>query len=291
MLKRLACTLVAMALGVSTLSAGAAAGEPDRIEVSYSAPKTAEHVRIAELLQAHGFLENLREFLSPLRLPGRLTVKLDECNGVANAWYEEGTVTVCYEYIGELVRNAPKETTSDGIRPEDAILGPTMEVFLHEVSHAIFDLLKIPILGREEDAADQVAGFLLLQLSKDEVRRAIAGTGYMLLREARTYSPDLRRFADVHGSPAQRYYNLICLAYGADPVLFADVVEKDVLPKSRAEECDDEYDQVARAFRTLIEPHLDHGRWKEVQGRRWLRFEEWGQALTAHPDRAAVPKT
>jgi hypothetical protein len=277
MVKPLACALVAMGLGLATLSPEGAASGPDRIEVSYSAPKTAEHRRIAGLLQAHRFLENLREFLSPLRLPERLTVKLDECDGVANAWYEERTVTVCYEYIGDLIRNAPAEATSDGTRPEDAILGPTMEVFLHEVSHAIFDLLKIPILGREEDAADQFAAFLLLQLSRGEVRRAIAGTGYILLREASTYSPDLRRFADTHGSPAQRFYNLICLAYGADPVLFADVVEKDVLPKSRAEECAEEYGQVAHAFRTLIEPHLDHERWKEVQGRRWLRFEEWAK--------------
>jgi hypothetical protein len=275
MLKRLACTLLAMGLGFSPLSPQAAGSAPDRMEFSYSTPKTPEHMRIAELLRAHRFLENLQEFLSPLRLPERLTVKLDECDGVANAWYEKRTVTVCYEYIGDLVRNAPSQTTADGMRPEDAILGPTMEVFLHEVSHAIFDLLKIPILGREEDAADQFAAFLLLQLNKDEVRRAISGTGYMLLREARTYSPDLRRFADTHGSPAQRYYNLICLAYGADPVLFADVVEKDILPKSRAEECADEHDQVAHAFRTLIEPHLDHARWKDVQGRRWLRFEEW----------------
>jgi hypothetical protein len=262
-------------LSFSGLSQDTAAATSDRIEISYATPKHAGHIHIAELLRAHKFLENLRDYLSPLRLPQQLIVKLDECDGVSNAWYEEGIVTVCYEYIGDLVSNAPQQTTPDGIQPEDTILGPTMEVFLHEVSHAIFDLLKIPILGREEDAADQLAAFLLLQLNKDEVRRAVMGTGYMYLQEALAYSPDLRQYADAHGSPAQRFYNLICLAYGADPVLFADAVEKDILPKSRAEDCAAEYEQSAYAFRTLIEPHLDHSRWKDMRDHRWLRFEDW----------------
>ena len=40
-----------------------------------------------------------------------------------------------------------------------------------EVAHAAFSMLKVPILGCEEDAADQVAAYLLLQLDKDEARR------------------------------------------------------------------------------------------------------------------------
>jgi DNA invertase Pin-like site-specific DNA recombinase len=41
--------------------------------------------------------------------------------------------------------------------------------------------------------------------------------------------------------PAQRYYNLLCLAYGEDPRQFADLVEKKYLPESRAQGCVDEY--------------------------------------------------
>ena len=42
-------------------------------------------------------------------------------------------------------------------------------------------------------------------------------------------------FVDEHGTPAQRLYNLLCIAYGSDKELFADVVEKGYLPKERAE--------------------------------------------------------
>jgi hypothetical protein len=62
----------------------------------------------------------------------------------------------------------------------------------------------------------------------------------------------LTKFANVHGIPAQRFFNVLCIAYGADRKLFADVVEKGYLPKDRAESCDLEYEQTAFAFKKLI---------------------------------------
>ena len=61
-------------------------------------------------------------------------------------------------------------------------------------------------------------------------------------------------FADEHGLPAQRFYNVLCMAYGADPKLFADLVEKEYLPKERAEGCDGEYEQVVRAMKSSSGP-------------------------------------
>jgi hypothetical protein len=51
-------------------------------------------------------------------------------DGVANAWYdsEVHSVTVCYEYLDELLRYAHKETTAAGVTHDDAIVGPTVEV-------------------------------------------------------------------------------------------------------------------------------------------------------------------
>ena len=51
-------------------------------------------------------------------------------------------------------------------------------MFLHETGHAVFNMLQIPVLGREEDAADQFAAYLMLRLGKDEARRMILGSAY-----------------------------------------------------------------------------------------------------------------
>ena len=245
----------------------------DRIQISYVPPKNAAHEPVFRLLKERQVLEKFKELLSPLRLPRALRLKVEGCDGVSNAWYGDDAITVCYEYIADILRNAPKETTPAGVTRADAIVGPTLEVFLHEVGHAVFDYLSVPVLGREEDAADQFAAYLLLQFAKSDARRLIAGVAYAYNLDASKPTTKKNPFADEHGLPAQRFYNVLCIAYGADSKLFADLVEKGYLPKERAEGCESEYEQVTRAMTKLIRPYIDQTRAKRVRAKQWLKFE------------------
>ena len=253
-------------------AAQAGAAKPNRIKIDYVAPKNPAHHVIYRKLKEIRALENLREFLSPFRLPRTLLVKTEGCDGESNAWYEDGAITICYEYIEEIWRTAPSETIADGITPVDALVGPVTDTALHEFGHAIFEIYKLPVFGREEDAADQVAAYIELQLGKDTARRLIGGVAYAYFTEAKaeTKTPKLERFANEHATPAQRLYNVMCIAYGADQKLFGDVVAKGYLPKERAEGCADEYRQAAFAFETLIRPHLDRKLAQKVLRKSWL---------------------
>jgi hypothetical protein len=272
-LMSLLAVLWSAAASPSALAKGPANLKPNRVEISYLAPSNPAHQDIYELLKERRVLERFRAYLSPLRLPTKLVLKTEGCDGESNAWYEdsEHAVTVCYEYIDEVVRNAPDMTTAAGVTPQDAVLGPSVEVFLHEIGHALFNLLRVPILGREEDAADQIAAYMMLHLDKDVARRTVAGVAFMYGHEMQSQTPGLKQFADAHGLSAQRFYNLLCMAYGAEPALFADVVEKGYLPESRAEGCADEYKQVDYAFSRLIYPYVDQGVRKKVQPKKLLR--------------------
>jgi hypothetical protein len=254
-------------------TAQAAAGRANRVTVSYVPPKNAAHQPIYEQLKEVSFLEKLQQFLAPFRLPRALLVKVEGCDGDANAFYENDVITVCYEYIEDLRKTMPAETTAAGVAPIDALVGPLFDTSLHEFAHALFEMLRLPVLGREEDAADQVSAYIMLQLGKIEVRRLIGGIAYAYKTEAEaaTKPPTMTHFADVHGTPAQRFYNVLCIAYGADKQLFGDIVEKGYLPKDRAEDCKDEYQQVAYAYEKLIGPHVDRGRAKKVFNKSWLR--------------------
>ena len=226
-----------------------------------------------ELLKDRQVLERFKGLLSALRLPRPLVLKTEGCDGESNAWYENDAITVCYEYLDDILQNAPKETTPAGVTRTDAIVGPTVEVFLHEVGHAVFHYLSVPVLGREEDAADQFAAYVLLQFASSDARRLMLGVAYAYNIDASKPSKKKNPFADEHGLPAQRFYNVLCMAYGANPKLFADFVEKEYLPKERAEWCADEYDQVAFAMEKLIRPYIDQKRAKRVRARQWLRFD------------------
>jgi hypothetical protein len=182
--------------------------------------------------------------------------------------YDDGAITVCYEFLDWVLQAAPEQTTPDGIVPIDAVAGPVIQIILHEAGHAVFDLLKIPIFGREEDAAEQFSAYVMLMAGKDEVRRLISGAAYQFKSGVQSESQNIatKRFADVHGTFAQRFYNILCLAYGADEELFKDMANA-YLPKDRAEGCSDEYANVAYAFKTLIGPYIDrklaakHSKW------------------------------
>ena len=116
-----------------------------------------------------------------------------------------------------------------------------------------------------------------IYLGKAEARRLIVGTSYAYKTEAEaaTAPPTMKQFADAHGTPTQRFYNLLCIAYGADAQLFGDMVEEGHLPKDRAEDCKDEYRQVAYAYEKLVGQHIDPILAKTALDKNWLPDAKW----------------
>ena len=273
---------VVLALMSSAPTATARTGKarPDRIRIEYAPPKNPEHRMLYERMKEHRVLEMLQEIFSPIRLPTDLTIKTMGCDGVIDSWYDTDnsipTVHICYELLQDILQTAPTETTPAGITPRDAIVGQFLFWVSHEVGHAMFDIFQVPLFGREEDAADQFAAYIMLQFGKDRARRLIGGTVYGISKFMKNYrqNPEvekrLEKFSDVHGLPEQRFYNLLCLAYGANPALFADVVENGYLPKNRAENCEYEFQTFSHAWRREIRPHIDRQRARAVLDTTWL---------------------
>jgi hypothetical protein len=265
---KIALASLVCALLLAIPQPSAQAPRPERISIFYGTPANKAHLPILEMLKEHQALEKIREILSPIRWPRTLKLEVASCGGEANAWYEDAVVTVCYEYLQEMLNAANSRKRPEHVSRDDALVGPFVDTFLHEAGHAAFDLLKIPLLGREEDAADQFAAYLVLQFKRDKKKKLILGAafGYASALNVRS-ARDLKRprlafgrhitHSDEHGTPAQRLYNLLCIAYGSDKELFGDVVKLGYLPPERAERCEDEYRQVDHAYRTLIAPHVD----------------------------------
>jgi hypothetical protein len=254
----------------------AAESQPNRIRIEYATPKSPQFQPIYEIIKQRRALEKVQEIYGAFKLPIDLTLRVAECEGAANAWYQRGQVTVCYEYLNEIRKSMPEQTTAAGIAPVDAVIGQFFYVLSHEMGHAMFDLLDVPVFGRSEDAADQFATYIMLQFGKEQARRLIEGGAYSYknyLLHPKVTAP-LAAFSDAHSPPATRFYNMVCLAYGADPVLFADFVTKEYLPKERASGCKREYGEVAYAFAKLIRPHLDESIARNVLQKAWLPDEK-----------------
>jgi hypothetical protein len=231
----------------------------NQITIRYVPPKELALQPIYIYVKEAHALEQIEALLRPLKLPRKLPIEATSCEGESNAWYEDNKVTICYEFLDDIWKNSSEVTTAAGVAPIDTLVGPFVDVVLHEVGHAVFDLLEIPIFGRQEDAADQFSVYLMLRFKKDEARRLILGNAYQYRADIQGHKLplSLKHFADEHGTPAQRFFNVLCLAYGSDKKLFADFVDKGYLPKERAEGCEDEHNELAFTFNKLIRPHLD----------------------------------
>ncbi|MGL4438439.1 MAG: DUF4344 domain-containing metallopeptidase [Bosea sp. (in: a-proteobacteria)] len=269
-----ACAIMAGILAQAPSALGQQA-EPNRIRVAYDEPKDRQHAPIMQAFRDGGHLEKIQKLLSPFRLPRPLTFRTAGCDGEINAWFEVDTVTICYEYIAYVSETAASSRRPAWVNEQSVIAGAMLDVFLHEGAHALFDYLDIPLLGREEDAADQLAAYMLLGLGRKDTPQLIAGIVYMYLNEAgvrrlaslhrkRLRFVDGKQHSDVHSTPLQRMYNTLCLAYGAQPELFKHAVERGALPADRADGCAEEFGQVEKAFRRLILPHVDQDVLKQV---------------------------
>jgi hypothetical protein len=258
----------------------AAEAQANRMVVEYVPPTNPAHQALYERLKERRVLEKLQEIFSPFQLPVELKLRTLGCDGVSNAWYgkprpgssEPPSVNVCYEYLAEIQQSVPPETTPAGITPMDAMVGQFFYVFAHEMGHAMFDVLGIPVFGREEDAADDFATYLMLRFGDEESRALITGAAYSYRKyiQGSQVTVPLAAFSDAHSAPAQRFFNLLCTAYGSDPTRYGDFVEKGYLPKGRAGSCMREYNTTAFAFRELIAPHVDKEMAKQVLGKTWL---------------------
>jgi hypothetical protein len=250
------------------------------IEISYVPPTNPNYQATYERLKKRQALEELSAFLSPIRLPYKLPIRMLEC-GSTNAYYVHGRgLHLCYELLEFVSRIAPIDKTPEGFSRDDMIVGTFVQVALHEMGHAVFDVLQVPIFGREEDAADQISVFVMLQFGKSLARRVV--TGSVRFWWATDAPMPRTAFADNHGTNLQRFYNLICIAYGGQPDIFNDLVEggafrdlvaAGVLPRGRALRCGREYEQVGFAFAKTIWPHIDEDLLKKVQSIEWAKWD------------------
>jgi hypothetical protein len=217
--------------------------------VEYRAPDSEGYLPLRDDLLRGGFLEEMAVLLNGwIALPEDVALAFAEC-GEPNAFYEpeQRAVILCYELVEDLDRAYAGHP--DGAQAvDDALVFTT----LHEVGHALVDVLDLPITGREEDAVDQLAALILADGTEEGDLAAINGVAALGEEEV----IDDLAFADEHALGAQRFYNVACLVYGQDPEKYAAWVRDGVLPAERAARCPGEYANVSEAWSRLLYDYL-----------------------------------
>lgn len=138
---------------------------------------------------------------------------------------------------------------------EDFVAANLIAIFYHELAHALIDQLNIPIYAQEEDAADVMSVVMVHRQfeEKDAERIARAAAfGYRGSAQIGAATGSDVAWWDVHGADLQRYYNITCLFYGADPGKRGDFAREMELPDARAKTCREEFQQANDAWGPVI---------------------------------------
>ena len=246
-----------------------------KISIAYIPPQNPKYLPIMQRLKNRELLERLSAFLSPLQLPHAFYLVARECKE-PNAFYNPANwrIEICYEMIELIEKVAPPPNNPvDGFTRDEVVVGAFVGVLIHEVGHAVFDMFNVPVFGREEDAADEMAAFIAVQFNKDVARTITRGFAFLWRAFARMGGEpkEWGDYSGEHGANQQRYYNVLCMGYGADPQHFKDFIDKGWLPKERAAGCAAEYQQVRQAFAKTVLPFINQSLIKKVQETDWLK--------------------
>jgi hypothetical protein len=244
------------------------AGAP--VLIRYETTTTFSAVR--DLMQQHKVLEKAQIFLSPLRLPRELTIRTAECGASSLPFdAQKGIITICYEAVADIQALA-KGATSDPNDLASLVTGGVVEEALHRMALAIIQVFDIPVWGRQEDAADMLGAFLMMQFDERTANVTLIGAAQLFVYKTSALGK-VDYVSDV-SPPAQRFYNFLCIAVGNDPIDFGGLVDKGFLPKDRARGCGGEYDKVRRAFDMRLMPHVDADLVVKIRAIDWLHEDK-----------------
>jgi hypothetical protein len=150
-----------------------------------------------------------------------------------------------------------------GLSPADRkgfiefVAGNMLFVLLHEMGHAVVAELRIPVLGKDEDAADAFAATRLIRLQNGFSEQVVAeaAKGWFMSDRRDKKEGDAVPYYDEHGLDLQRAYQFVCYLVGADPEKFRALADETKLPKDRQTSCKNDYSRALNNWDAALKPY------------------------------------
>jgi len=218
-----------------------------------------------------GLLEN--KLNSTFALPDNdIDVVFQDC-GQVNAFYNPSTyqVTMCWDLFFSLAEflyvNSIELTEAQA--SEGAALSFLGFVFFHELGHALIDQYDLPIVGKEEDSADNMSIVFWIDLSEPKESQLAAAWAFIHAGLFFANGPVI--WTDSHTTGPQRLNDLVCMAVGAVPDLMDDpaidytffVADQEITVSNIIQDliqsgrhCPNEYADKVAAVKTLLSDYL-----------------------------------
>jgi hypothetical protein len=213
-----------------------------------------------ELLKASETRYLAKSLATAFELPNALKIK--GVNGFGGGPFynpEDNSITLPYQFA-TAVLGVVSQVSPEGTETEwgEAVGAVNSFIFAHEFGHALIHNFELPVLGREEDAADGIATVLLLK-APDGATYAADAAEFWDAFSGRQNPPQLAEYADNHSFDRQRAFNILCWVGGSNEGILQALAENEIVPEERLASCPAEWQLLEHSAEQVLQPHLKNG--------------------------------
>jgi hypothetical protein len=230
------------------------------VEARWQKPHGEENVVGYELLKASETRSLAKSLATAFELPNPLLIK--GVNGFGGGPFynpEDNSITLPYEFpavvFGVITQSNPQGTPTEWGEAAGAV---NSFILAHEFAHALIHNFELPVLGREEDAADGLSTVVLLK-AEEGALYAIDAAEFWEAFSGRQDPPDLAEYADNHSFDRQRADNILCWVAGSNEGIAEAFLENGILPEDRLAACSGEWELLRSSAEQVLDPHLVNG--------------------------------
>ncbi len=244
------------------LLGGCSQSEPPKpkgipITISWSEAKTPETAQVREALMKAQFTSIVEGANKNLVLPEKLQILFQDKDGPL---YDRKQKVIFFSY--NFVEETRISYLENGFcKTDEEALAEAVDaaefIFLHEFTHAIIDILQLPILAPEEDIADGLAS-ILAEVVLDSPELALAAAGS--LHSLKHSEPKESAYWSRHSLDETRYYRILGLAYGSNPERVGPMIRERALApeqwwKERADSYAKDFEKLRTNWHRVLQPH------------------------------------
>ncbi len=229
-----------------------------RAVLSYLNAKNASEATIAKQLKSAGAISDVMAIIND---NFRLETDLVFVFGADDGPLYDPTLSeiwIPYAFLEEVKeRFVGANYAASGVSADDATMDSLLHTLFHELAHALIDQYQLPVIGKEEDAADALATVLLIRYFDQGQELAISAADlFDLESEESEDTLTAENFWGEHSLDSQRYFSTLCHVYGSAPQQYSDLLKESEFSADRAEGCIEEYESLRASWLELLAPHM-----------------------------------
>jgi Putative metallopeptidase len=229
------------------------------IHVVYDQPTSADNQQAAQILRLGGTDGVAKGFTHSFALPADITIHaVNEFVG-PNWNPQTRTITLSYPFVLYIAKTLRQNFPA--LRTNDYEFGQELAavdgfVLTHEFGHAVIALFKLPVLGKEEDAADSLAAVFFTKFVNGGAQYAFDAAKFFHAMSGRQRHLAPSDYWDQHSLDQQRADSIVCWVAGSSKQAYAAVSKLGIIGQDRLQTCPAEYQQKLQSWTELLRPHL-----------------------------------